>query len=436
MANRPPNVVVIYADDLGYGDLGCFGADDLDTPALDALCATGAKLSQWYSNSPVCSPSRASLLTGRYPSRAGVENILAGSRETVGLPPQATLASQLRDRGYRTGIFGKWHLGVDASFGPLERGFDTHVGFRAGCVDYFSHIYYWGATNPTHDLWEDDEEIWSNGEYLTTLIADRAARFIRDHAEQPFFCYVPFNAPHYPMHAPAEYVAQFAHLPPDRRIMAAMIKALDDGVARIVATLDELGLREDTIVFVSSDNGPSTEERNWLNGEEISYRGGSAGGLRGHKGSVFDGGIRVPAMISWPGRIPAGWESADVGIMMDLVPTLLHAIDGTPPPGDDHDGRSLLPTLTTPGTEPDARMICWDYATQLAAREGTWKIVLDAREAMGPEIAEARGLFDLSADPGEQHNLADVEAERFKTMEADLLAWAERSARSRPAGWV
>ena len=420
-----PNIVLIYADDLGYGDLGCFGAGDLDTPHLDALCASGVKLAQWYSNSPVCSPSRASLLTGRYPARAGVENILAGSRDTEGLPPQTTLASELRDRGYRTGIFGKWHLGVAPSFGPLERGFDTHFGFRAGCVDYYSHIYYWGDTHPTHDLWEDEHEVWSNGEYLTSLIAERAARFITDHADEPFFCYVPFNAPHYPMHAPEAYVAMFDHLPPDRRIMAAMIKAFDDGVGHIVATLEKHGLLDDTIVFVSSDNGPSTEERNWLNGEEVSYQGGATGGLRGNKGSVFEGGIRVPAIISWQGRIPAGGNSEDVGIMMDLVPTLLHAVDGTRSDAD-YDGRSWLTAWTdVDAPEPDDRMVGWAYATQLAARRGNWKIVLGAREAMGPDVALDRGLFDLRSDPGEQHNLAEVETDRFRAMEAEVLAWAE-----------
>ncbi|SDS59153.1 sulfatase-like hydrolase/transferase [Jiangella sp. DSM 45060] len=425
---RSPNVVVIYADDLGYGDLGCFGASDLDTPALDALSALGVRFGQWYSNSPVCSPSRASLLTGRYPARAGVENILAGSRDTAGLPPQPTLASELRERGYRTGIFGKWHLGVESSYGPLKRGFDTHFGFRAGCVDYYSHIYYWGGTNPTHDLWADDEEVWSDGEYLTTLLAERAAAFIESCGDQPFLCYVPFNAPHYPMHAPASYVSLFEHLPPERRIMAAMIKALDDGVALLLETLDRLGVRDDTIVFFSSDNGPSTEERNWLNGDEIAYRGGSAGGLRGSKGSVFEGGVRVPALLSWPGAVPAGVEFAGVGAMMDLVPTLLHAVDGSPPPSGDHDGVSLLPSLTSPSVQAEPRWIGWDYATQLAARSGDWKIVLGAREAMGPEVAARAALYDLAADPGERHDLSAAEPERFGALLAELLAWADGNA--------
>ena len=199
-----PNVVILYADDLGWGDLGCFGADDIPTPHLDALCAGGVKLSQWSANSPVCSPSRASLLTGKYPAHAGVESILGGRRDTVGLPHQSTLASHLRERGYATGLFGKWHLGVDPAYAPSRYGFDEVFGLRAGCVDYYSHIFYWGRDNPVHDLWDGDDEVWLNGEYLTTVIGRRAADFITRHASRadPFLCYVPFNAPHYPLHAP------------------------------------------------------------------------------------------------------------------------------------------------------------------------------------------------------------------------------------------
>ena len=179
-----PNVVILYADDLGWGDLGCFGAEDIPTPHLDALCAGGVKLSQWSANSPVCSPSRASLLTGKYPAHAGVESILGGRRDTVGLPHQSTLASHLRERGYATGLFGKWHLGVDPAYAPSRYGFDEVFGLRAGCVDYYSHIFYWGRDNPVHDLWDGDDEVWLNGEYLTTVIGRRAADFITRHASR------------------------------------------------------------------------------------------------------------------------------------------------------------------------------------------------------------------------------------------------------------
>jgi arylsulfatase A-like enzyme len=419
-----PNVVIIYADDLGWGDLGCFGADELDTPALDALAASGVLLPQWYSNSPVCSPSRASLLTGRHPAHAGVEAILGGTRDTVGLPPQPTLATALRERGYHTGIFGKWHLGVDPAYSPLERGFDEHFGFRAGCVDYYSHIYYWGERNPVHDLWQGGDEVWHNGEYLTTVIAQRAADFI-ERAERPFFCYVPFNAPHYPMHAPEEYVAQFAHLPPGRRMTAAMIKAMDDGVAVILDALDRSGLRENTLVFMSSDNGPSIEERNWLNGEEVSYDGGSAGGLRGHKGSLFEGGIRVPAIISWPAVLPAVARADVIGCMADIVPTVLEAVDGVGDTGTNTDGRSLLSHLTSgdPGAD---RWLFWQYEGQLAGRLGRWKAVLNACESMQAPVAVAAGLYDLAEDPAEQHELSQAHPEQFSRMRAELELWAER----------
>lgn len=419
---RRPNVVVIYADDLGWGDLGCFGADDVDTPALDALCASGVRLPHWYSNSPVCSPSRASLLTGQYPARAGVDAILGGARTTSGLPRQPTLASRLRDRGYVTGIFGKWHLGADTASAPGERGFDRYFGFRAGCVDYYSHIYYWGDRNPLHDLWDGEQEVWMNGEYLTDVIADRASDFITEHAAGSFFCYIAFNAPHYPLHAPDHYVAQFADLPEDRQMFAAMVKAMDDGVARVMSTLEKLGLLQDTFIFMSSDNGPSTEDRNWLNGEEVSYHGGSAGGLRGYKGSLLEGGIRVPAIVSWPAGLPAGVESSAPGVMMDLLPTVLEVVDGVVPPDGEVDGQSALEALRG-GATTDERCLFWEYEGQLAARRGRWKLVLDAAESMQSGPVVDCGLFDLGSDPGEEDNVAEAHPDLVRTMTVELRRW-------------
>jgi arylsulfatase A-like enzyme len=425
-----PNIVILYADDLGWGDLGCFGAEDIPTPHLDSLCRSGVKLSRWYSNSPVCSPSRAALLTGKHPAHAGVETILGGSRRTPGLPPQPTLASRLRERGYRTGLFGKWHLGAADEYAPTRYGFEEVFGFRAGCVDYYSHIFYWGGHDPVHDLWDGEEEVWRNGEYLTTVIGERASEFITRHAgAEPFFCYVPFNAPHYPMHAPAEHMERVAHLPPGRRETAAMIAALDDAVGEIVAALDRSGAREDTIVLFSSDNGPSRESRNWLGGEEISYEGGSSGGLRGAKGSVFEGGIRVPGIVSWPAQLPAGVESEQVGLMMDLLPTLLHAADGAAPALADVDGISLLDVLRDPGAEVPERAVAWAYDGQVAVRRGRFKLVRDAREGMDPPAVVAQALFDLEADPGE---LVDVSAERPDLVLAlgeELARYLEQVAR-------
>ncbi|GAA5124881.1 sulfatase-like hydrolase/transferase [Pseudonocardia adelaidensis] len=434
-----PNVLVLYADDLGWGDVGCFGADDVATPHLDRLCASGARLPQWYSNSPVCSPSRASLLTGRYPARAGVETILGGDRRTRGLPRQETLATALRRRGYRTGVFGKWHLGVDHEFSPLRYGFDESFGFRAGCVDYYSHIYYWGAHNPVHDLWDGDQEVWHNGDYLTTVLGERASEFVARDDPRPFFCYVPFNAPHYPMHAPAEYVDRFTQLPDGRRITAAMVAAMDDAIGRILDTLDECGLREDTFVFFSSDNGPSAESRNWLDGEEVSYDGGSTGGLRGTKGSLFEGGIRVPSLVSWPRRLAAGVDVPGVGVMMDLLPTILDAVDGGPPELDDVDGRSLLAALERPSAKADDRAIFWAHDGQWAVRRGRFKRVHHPHEGMTPPAVLDRALFDLDADPAETTDVSarfpaaaeglDGELEQFRHQH-EKWAGTERSSRT------
>ena len=430
-----PNFVVIYADDLGYGDLGCYGSDAAKTPHLDALAARGVRFTNWYSNSPVCSPSRAALLTGRYPQRAGVGAILGGKRGGAGLPvDERTLAGRLKERGYATGLCGKWHLGTAPAHGPNAHGFDEFFGFLAGCVDYYSHIFYWGqagGVNPVHDLWRDDEEIWANGRYLTELITERAVAFIERHAGTPFFLYVPYSAPHYPMHAPREYLDRFPGLPPDRRIMAAMIAALDDGVGAIVDALRRAGKLDDTVIFFSSDNGPSSESRNWLDGREDRYYGGSAGHFRGHKASLFEGGIREPAILSYPARIPAGQVRDEVGVMMDLVPTFL-ALAGAEP-AEGLDGRDLLPTVREGAPSP-RRRVFWEYAGQLAAREGRWKLVLDGKLDFGRPAPDPVHLADLGQDPGERINLRDRHPDVVAELTSAARAWLAEVTRERPAG--
>ncbi|GAB3798836.1 hypothetical protein GCM10028798_11520 [Humibacter antri] len=445
--NGTPNIVIVYADDLGYGDVGCFGSTDIRTPHLDRLAARGVRLTNWYSNSPVCSPSRAALLTGKHPVHAGVQEILGGKRGTTGLPQQETLASLLKARGYATGIFGKWHLGVADGFTPLDRGFDRHFGFRAGCVDYYSHIFYWGqGVDPVHDLWDGRREVWDNGRYLTEVIAEKAVEFIEENAGRPFLCYVPFNAPHYPMHAPREYVDRFHELPDDRRIMAAMVSAMDDGVGRILDALEARGLDDDTIVFFSSDNGPSTETRNWLNGEEISYQGGSTGGLRGRKGSLFEGGIRVPAILSWPAGIRARGDVDDPAAMMDLLPTVMAACDAEPP--GDIDGRDLMPLLTRAevphgsasvsrtvnGDGAAERSLFWEYGPQLAVRRGDWKLVLSPREHLGGGFVRDRMLVNLADDPGETTDRAHEHPQLAAELDDELMTWA-RGFHWDPSPW-
>ena len=422
-ATRRPNVVIIYTDDLGYGDLGCYGADDLATPHLDALAERGVRATDWYSNAPVCSPSRAALLTGCHPERAGVTHILGGSRHTPGLTPDHTgLATMLSRQGYRTGLFGKWHLGVLPEHRPRQHGFEEFFGFLAGCVDYYSHIFYWGQTGgvaPVHDLWSDEQEVWHNGEYLTDLITDRAVDFIDRNADQPFFCYIPYNAPHYPMHAPQHYLDRFPDLSPDRRIMAAMIAAVDDGVGRVVDALQQKGLLDDTIIVFSSDNGPSAEVRNWLDGTDEPWHAGTTGGFRGYKGSLFDGGIREPFLISYPRGLPTGRTFTEPAQMCDVVPTVL-ALAGLDPV-DDLDGCDVSASLAGTGTAE--RRLFWSNDDQLAVRDGRWKLVCNPKLDFDRSLPDPVFLSDLETDPGEQHNLADSRPEVAEELRVAVTEW-------------
>lgn len=403
-----PNFVVVLTDDQGYGDLSCMGSE-FATPNLDAVAAAGVRFTSWYSGAPVCSPARASLLTGRYPGGAGVRNILAGHRTATGMPDGvATIADALGELGYRRGLFGKWHLGVAEGYRPEDRGFDSWFGFLAGCVDYYSHIYYWGAEahgkDPAHDLWEDGREIFRNGQYLTEAITEAAVGFIEKAVAEksPFLAYVAYNAPHYPMHAPVEYLDRFRGMPPDRRIMAAMLSAVDDGIGKIRQTLQRLGVEENTCIVFTSDNGPSRETRNWLDGRVDPYYGGSAGGLKGHKFSLFEGGIRVPGLLSWPARVPGGQVVDHAVASMDVMPTLLRAAGGDPTRYD-LDGIDMLPLLTRRAQRTHEEL-CWEMGDQLAVRQGPWKLVLNGRLVEQGQPVSPVFLADLDADPGERIN--------------------------------
>ncbi len=421
-----PNFIIFLTDDQGYGDLSCMGSDHVRTPHLDAVAASGVRFTNWYSNSPVCSPSRAALLTGRYPGNAGVRSILAGHRTATGLPPETpTIAEALKPLGYRTAMFGKWHLGLAEECRPQHHGFDEWFGFMAGCIDYYSHIFYWGMANgredPVHDLWSNGEEVYENGRYFTELIAEHAVDFVRRAAQddRPFFLYVPFNAPHYPMHAPQKYLDRFPELPWDRRIMAAMLSAVDDGVGAIMAELERHGLRENTCVFFMSDNGPSRETRNWLDGTRDPYYGGTAGKLKGHKFSLYDGGIRVPGLMSWPARIPAGQVLDEVGVAMDIFPTFLKAAGGDPA-AYELDGLDLAPTVSEKAPSPHGDVF-WEMDGQTAIRRGPWKLVLNGRLVEGAPPEDEVHLADLTQDMGEKANLKD----RHPDVTAELRAAAE-----------
>jgi arylsulfatase A-like enzyme len=428
-SRRRPNFILFLTDDQGYGDLSCMGNTDFRTPNLDRLAATGVRFTDWYSNSPVCSPSRASLLTGRYPGNAGVRSILAGHRTATGLLSEVpTLSSALGELGYQTAMFGKWHLGLADGCRPHDHGFDEWFGFMAGCVDYYSHIFYWGmagGTDPLHDLWEDDEEVWLNGEYLTDVITRRAVEYIRRAAEsdEPFFLYVPYNAPHYPMHAPPKYVDRFPHLSPDRRIMAAMLSAVDDGVGAIMDELERQGILNDTCIFFQSDNGPSRETRNWLDGREDPYYGGSAGKLKGHKFSLYDGGVRSPAIMSWPAGIPGGRVVSAPAAAMDIFPTFIKAAGGDPADYE-LDGVDVMPVVAEDAASPH-RDIYWEMGEQTAVRRGPWKLVLNGQLVEGAPPEDDVHLANLDEDMAERHNLKDVHPDLTQELVAAATTWRD-----------
>ncbi len=435
--NQRPNIIVFMTDDQGYGDLSCMGATDFRTPNLDRMASEGVRFTDWYSNSPVCSPSRAALLTGRYPGNAGVRAILQGHRTASGLPNSTpTISSLLKDRGYQTSMVGKWHLGLTDECRPHSHGFDYWFGFLAGCIDFYSHIYYWGANrpgpgiNPTHDLWENNEEVWHDSEYFTELIAEKAIERLRAMVAEkrasgkPFLLYAPFNAPHYPMHAPEKYTSRFAHLPWDRRIMAAMISAIDDAIGAIMNELTRLGEAEDTLTFFVSDNGPSRETRNWLDGTLDPYYGGTSGGLKGHKFSLFDGGIRMPAIAHYPARIPGGQVVSTPCASMDIVPTALHAVDGVAPSDDtgEFDGASILDLLSD-GAELSERDLYWELDGQTAIRRGNWKLVIDGVLVEEDEPSAHIHLADLSNDVSESNNLAGQMPGLTHELQNAALTW-------------
>lgn len=425
-----PNFIVFLTDDQGYGDLSCMGATDVKTPHIDDLAVSGARFTNWYSNSPVCSPARASLLTGRYPGNAGVRSILEGHRTATGLPQHVpTIPTALKKLGYQTFMTGKWHLGMKEESRPHNHGFEHWYGFLAGCIDYYSHIFYWGmntpgpGVNPTHDLWEDGEEAWNNGNYFTEAITSKAIEYIRKAAtdNNPFILYVPFNAPHYPMHAPEKYMQRFAHLPWDRQVMAAMLSAVDDGVGSIMAELASLGLADNTCTLFTSDNGPSRESRNWLDGTLDPYYGGTSGQLKGHKFSLYEGGIRVPGIMNWPGTIHSGQVIDYPCASMDIFPTFLNAAGGSPSEYE-LDGQNLLPCVLEKKVPPE-RDLFWEMGDQTAIRRGKSKLVLNGQLVEEDSPSNTVHLSDLDEDMGEQMNLQSQQPELAAELRTAASKW-------------
>jgi arylsulfatase A-like enzyme len=399
--DRRTNIVVIVADDLGYADLGIQGSPEVLTPHLDALAAAGARLTNAYVSAPICSPTRAGLMTGRYPQRFGLEfNPPSPAPPEFGLPlGETTLAEELRGAGYVTGLVGKWHLGIEAEFHPLNRGFDEFFGFLGG-----NHSYRDWSFNDDPVL--RGFEPAPDGAYLTDAFSREAVSFIRRHADVPFFLYLSYNAVHRPMEKPPQhYLDRFPDVSdPRRQKLLAMLAAMDDGIGAVLDEIDAAGLGSSTLVVFLSDNGAPTELNRSLNTP-----------LRGGKEELFEGGIRVPFIVRWDGRIPAGLEYGDPVIQLDVLPTALAAAGIAAPVDREIDGVNLVPHLDGTGAGEPHAVLFWRYGEPSAVRRGDWKL-------LSPGTGPAQ-LFDLANDIGETTDLAASRPEVVAELEAELADW-------------
>ncbi len=418
LAQRPPNVVVLLTDDQGTLDAGIYGSDDLHTPHIDALARRGVRFTQFYAAAPVCSPSRAALMTGRYPPRAGVPGNVSSARGNPGMPAdEVTIAEMLKDHGYATAHIGKWHLGYTPETMPNAQGFDYSYGHMGGVIDNYSHFFYWNGPN-RHDLWRNGEEIFEDGSYFPDRVADETIAFMEAHRDTAFFVYVALNTPHYPYQGDAEWLRYYEALVPyPRNLYAAFLTSQDARIGRIMRALDELGLREETLVIFQSDHGHSTEER-------AHFGGGNAGPYRGAKFSLFEGGIRVPAIVSMPGTLPEGEVRTQAGHGTDWLPTIA-ALTGAPLPQRRIDGKNVLPILLDAGAPPAHEVLFWDLGAgdnrRWAVRQGDWKLLgnpIDTSQMAPLTDADSLFLVDLSQDIGERQNRARDYPERVRTLQA------------------
>jgi arylsulfatase A-like enzyme len=412
---RKPNVIVIVADDLGYADIGFQGCKDIPTPHLDRLAKGGVVCTNGYVSHPFCSPTRAGLLTGRYQQRFGHEHNPTWEPENkdLGLPlDQVTLADVMKKAGYKTGAVGKWHLGAHPSFHPNRRGFDEYFGLLGGGHQYLDHNQF--KTNPVKAKQEyfiplvRNEKPVEENEYLTDALGREAAAFVETQRKDPFFLYLAFNAPHTPLQAPEKYLNRVKDIADEKlRTYAAMVCGMDDAIGKLLAKLKEHQLDENTLVFFFSDNGGPISVTNCRNTP-----------LRGAKGQVYDGGVRVPFLVSWPARLKSGKFDGAVS-SLDVFPTVA-AASGAGSKDLRLDGVDLLPHLRGEARDSLAeRVLYWRMGGGLnfAVRKGSLKLVRIAKQPAA--------LYDLSADIGESKNLADRQPETVAALEKALTAWNE-----------
>ncbi len=399
-----PNIIIILADDLGYGGVGCYGNTRIKTPNIDALATKGIKLTDFHSNGSVCTPTRAALLTGNYQQRSGLEGVIyvKGKTREVGLDTSlVTIAEVLKNNGYATGIMGKWHLGYKEEYNPVHHGFDEFYGFVSGNIDYHSHYDNSGV----YDWWHNLDTITEDG-YVTDLISDHSVDFIDKNKDIPFFLYISHEAPHVPFQGRNDSAYRF----PDKDFTyygpvedrpsryKEMVEVMDEGIGKVMDALRRNSLEENTLVFILSDNGA----------EEF----GDNGGLKGEKTSLFEGGHRVPAIAYWKDSIHSG-VSSETLITMDLAPTIVSLTESQIPKGTDFDGTDFSNTLFQ-RSPLRRRALFWRYLDQKAVREDQWKLVINEKDTM---------LYDLKDDIVESSNLSDGNENILEDLIGKLKIW-------------
>ena len=425
-ATRKPNIIIILGDDLGYCDTSLYGCKEISTPNIDSIGKAGVTFTNGYVTAPVCSPSRAGLMTGRYQQRFGFE-FNAGALQRalnnreMGLPvAEITLADMMKKAGYKTGMVGKWHLGMHEKFHPNKRGFDEYFGFLFGANSYINSEQEGVASaeaqgeaavpwpwprNPRNPILRNQSAVEEN-EYLTDAFAREAVAYIERHKSEPFFLYAPFNAPHTPLQATKKYVDRFLHIKDERRrIYAAMVSALDDAVGAILRKLRETGLEKNTLVVFGSDNGCAT------------YTGACTNSpLRYGKLTHLEGGFRVPVAMQFPAVLKAGVVYDKAISTLDLFPTAVSLAGGEMPKDRSYDGVDLMPYLSGKNRGEPHNILCWRNSPNSAIRQGNWKMFM---------AGEHVWLFDLSKDVGEQKNLAKDRPQIVEQLKKLFATWEE-----------
>ncbi|MFC6102525.1 sulfatase family protein [Olivibacter domesticus] len=418
-----PNVILIYSDDQGWADLGSYGATDLLTPTLDSLALRGTRFTQFYAASPICSPSRASMLTGRYPQRAGLPEMASSKEGVEGMPAeQYTMGELFQDAGYATAHIGKWHVGYTPQTMPNAQGFDYSFGFMGGCIDNYSHFFYWAGPN-RHDLWRNGKEIDESGRFFPDLMVEEAGAFLENNKTNPFFLYFAINIPHYPLQGEKKWLDYYREkgVASPRDKYAAFISTMDEKIAMLLAKLKALGLSENTIVIFQPDQGFSEEERTFGGG-------GSAGIYRGSKFSLLEGGVRVPAIISWPGHIPENEVRDQLAANIDWYPTLAEYCQ-IPLPERKIDGKSLVKVINGKHEPSAHEAFYWQSGgskddPQWAVRQGDWKLLHNPMQVAPQELDKQKYmLINLAEDPSEKRNVSQKYPDKVLALKALHQRW-------------